>query len=164
MLEQHPFGDFVPANAKCFLLGSFATKPMLGYEWFYANGRNQFWPIMEAVYYRELRTKLAQQQLFVDLRMALSDVIIQCERQNNSNLDMNLKNIVVNPAIPTILQENPIERIYFSSRFAEGLFKKHFRNQFNELEFVTLPSPSPRYAAMSKAEKIRKYKELLPKL
>jgi hypothetical protein len=31
------------------------------------------------------------------------------------------------------------------------------------VKFITLPSPSPRYAAMSKEEKIKKYKEVLPK-
>ena len=161
MLEKHPFGDFVPVNAKYFLLGSFATKPMPGYEWFYANGRNQFWPILEEVYKRELKTKTAQQKLFMDLKMALSDIILGCERQKNSNLDINLKNIIVNDAIPEIIKNNPIERIYFSSRFAETLFKRHFRALHSEVEWVVLPSPSPRYV-LKKEEKIRIYKELLP--
>jgi len=115
------------------------------------------------VYERELKTKLAQQQLFVDLQMALSDIILECERQNNSNLDMNLKNIVVNGAIPGILQNNAIEKIYFSSRFAETLFKRNFK-EFDEVEKIILPSPSPRYAALTKQQKVEKYKELMPKL
>lgn len=163
MAEKHPFGNFVPPNAKYFLLGSFATKPMPGYEWFYANGRNQFWPILEQVYNRELKTKAAMQKLFEDLGMALSDMILECERANNSNLDMNLKDIVVNSAIPTILQTNPIERIYFSSRFAETLFKRHFK-EFAAVKQIVLPSPSPRYAKLTKQQKAEKYKELLPKL
>ncbi len=164
MIEKHPFDDFIPANAKYLLLGSFATKPFPGYEWFYANGRNQFWPILEAVYGRELQTKSAQQQLFRDLHMALSDVILECERHNNSNLDINLKNIVVNNAISDILQNNIIKRIYFSSRFAETLFKRHFKKLYGEVEKIVLPSPSPRYAAMTRQQKVEKYIELMPKL
>ena len=85
---------------------------MPGYEWFYANGRNQFWPILEEVYKRELKTKTAQQKLFMDLKMALSDIILGCERQKNSNLDINLKNIIVNDAIPEIIKNNPIVYIF----------------------------------------------------
>ena len=164
MFEKHPFGNFVPPNARYFLLGSFATKPMPGYEWFYANGRNQFWPILEEVYARELKTKAAMQELFIDLKMALSDMILECDRLNNSNLDMNLKNIVVNDAISGIVKDNAIERIYFTSRFAETLFKRHFKELAKEVEWVVLPSPSPRYATLIKAEKIKKYKELMPAL
>jgi len=163
MPEKHPFGNFVPPNAKYFLLGSFATKPFPGYDWFYANGRNQFWPILEEVYERELKTKATMQKLFYDLGMALSDMISECERINNSNLDMNLKSIVVNNAIPEILEANPIIRIYFSSRFAETLFKRHFK-EFMAVEHIVLPSPSPRYARLTKQQKVAKYKELMPKL
>lgn len=163
MAEKHPFGDFVPSNAKYFLLGSFVTKPSHPYEWFYANGRNQFWPILEVVYSRELKTKAEQQKMFVDLKMALSDMILECERLNNSNLDINLKNITVNSAVEKILQQNPIEKVYFSSRFAQTLFKRHFKKFDGEVEQIVLPSPSPRFT-MRKEEKIERYKILLPKL
>ncbi len=63
MLEIHPFGDFVPAKIKYLMIGSFVTKPSNPYDWFYANGRNQFWPIMEAVYGRFFPTRENQQKL-----------------------------------------------------------------------------------------------------
>jgi G:T/U-mismatch repair DNA glycosylase len=69
-------------------LGSFVTKPTSPYEWFYANGRNQFWPILESVYHRNLKTKADMQKLFVELKMALTDIILECEREKNSNLDI----------------------------------------------------------------------------
>ena len=167
MLEKHPFGVFVPKNAKYLLLGSFTTKPFDGYEWFYANGRNQFWPILEAVYGRQLQNKKAQQNLFEQLGMAIGDIILECEREKNSNLDMNLKSLVFNTkAIVEILQKNNIKKIYFSSRFVEKLYKKEFKDlvsKYPEVELITLPSPSPRYVLMTKSQKISKYKQLLPK-
>lgn len=66
MLEVHPFGNFVPKQVKYVMIGSFVTKPSNPYEWFYANGRNQFWPIMEAVYNKTFDTKDKQQQLFIN--------------------------------------------------------------------------------------------------
>lgn len=168
MAEIHPFGNFIPKNCKYLFLGSFTGKNVEGYDWFYGNKRNQFWSIMQKVFKRELSTKSAKQALFKDLEMAITDTILSCERENNSNLDKNLKNIVLNiEAVNKIIFENQIKTIYFSSRFAEKLFKKYFKNiilKFTNLNFITLPSPSPRYAAMSKLGKIARYKELLPRL
>ena len=167
-VETHPFGDFVPKETIYLMLGSFVTKPSNPYEWFYANGRNQFWPIMSEVYGTSFDTKGKQQQLFTDLKMALSDIILSCQRKLNSNLDINLINIVYNtPAIKTIIAKNKITKIFFTSRHVENLFAKEFKDIQPELanvELVCLPSPSPRYASVSKVEKIKIYKQLLPTL
>ena len=96
MIETHPFGNFIPPNTKYLLLGSFTTKPSDDYLWFYANGRNHFWPIMEVVYGLKLDTKQKQQSLFEKLNMALADIILSCERKSGSNLDNNLTNIAYN--------------------------------------------------------------------
>ena len=168
MIERHPFGNFVLPNSRYLLLGSFVTKPTHKYEWFYANGRNQFWPILEEVYKVPLKTKKAQQALFVKLKMAIADIILECERVKSSNLDINLKCLVFNTtAISAILAKNKIEKIFFTSRFVEKLFRKEFKDaiqKYPKIDLITLPSPSSRYAVMNKAEKIRNYKKVLPKL
>ena len=168
MIETHPFGDFVPNNTKYLLLGSFTTRPSEGYEWFYANGRNQFWPIMQEVYGLDFSTKKQQQKLFIQLEMALADIILSCERRKNSNLDVNLFNITFNTqAIKTIIIKNKIQKIFFTSRHVETLFRKQFKEvveKYPEIKLITLPSPSPRYALITKAEKIKRFRKLLPKL
>lgn len=168
MIEKHPFGDFIPKKTRYLMLGSFVTKPSNPYEWFYANGRNQFWPIMQEVYGLEFSTTDQQQKLFIQLKMALADIILSCERRKNSNLDMNLFNIVYNiQAITAIISKHKIQKIFFTSRHVENLFSKVFKDISqitSKIELICLPSPSPRYAAMSKAEKIARYKALLPKL
>lgn len=168
MLETHPFGDFVPNKVKFVMIGSFVTKPSNPYDWFYANGRNQFWPIMEAVYTKTFNTKQKQQQLFIDLEMALTDIILSCERLKNSNLDVNLFNITYNiEGINTILSQNSIEKVYLTSKNVEKMFRKQFKDTLilkPGLKIIDLPSPSPRYAIITKQEKIKRYKELLPKL
>jgi hypoxanthine-DNA glycosylase len=168
MLEVHPFGNFVPKKIKYLMLGSFVTKPSNPYEWFYANGRNQFWPILETVYTSKFDTKEKQQKLFTDLRMALADIILSCERKKNSNLDVNLFNITFNTeAITDIIRQTRPEIVFFTSRHVENLFRKLFKTvivDYPETELICLPSPSPRYAQMTKLQKIAKYKELLPRL
>lgn len=167
-METHPFGNFIPQKSQYLLLGSFAARAAEGYDWFYGNKRNQLWPIMEEVYGVKLDTKARRQRLFQRLGMAVTDIILSCERKNNSNLDTNLTNIVYNTkAVKSILQKNKIKAIFFSSRFAERLFRRQFKDviqQFPQTKLVILPSPSPRYAVMSIVEKISWYKELLPEL
>jgi hypoxanthine-DNA glycosylase len=168
MVETHPFGDFVPEKVKYLMLGSFVTKSSSPYDWFYANGRNQFWPIMEEVYSSDFSTKERQQRLFVQLKIALADIILSCERKKNSNLDINLFNIVYNTkGVTTILKNHTIEKIFFTSRYVEKMFKRQFKDiiqQYTKIELICLPSPSPRYAMLTKQTKIKRYKALLPKL
>lgn len=174
MIETHPFGNFVPQNAKYLILGSFTGRQAVkgstatddAYDWFYGTKRNQFWSILEGVYGIELKNKQRKQDLFSKLGIAMADIIYQCERKEGNNLDTNLGNIVYNiDAIKEILETHPIEIILFSSRFVENKFKKVFKditNRYPSVHLITLPSPSPRYAQMSKEQKIQRYKELLP--
>jgi hypoxanthine-DNA glycosylase len=176
MIETHPFGNFVPADAKYLILGSFTGKEAVkgapetddAYDWFYGTKKNQFWPILKKVYNRELKDISAKQQLFTKLGIAITDIIVQCERKNDSNLDNNLINIAYNEEpIFQILKSHKIKKILFTSRFVEKKFKVVFKDiveNFSCIQYATLPSPSPRYALMSKEEKIQKYKELLPKM
>lgn len=163
MIETHPFGSFVPVEAYYLLLGSFTGQD--SGNWFYGTKRNQFWKILSEVYGRELVERNQRENLFRDLRLAVTDVIYQCERAKGSNLDNNLINIVYNiKMIEEIIENNKIEKIFFSSRFVENKFKQLFKDRFGKIELVTLPSPSPRYARLSLSEKIEKYKSLLPRL
>jgi len=171
MIETHPFGVFAPPKVKYLLLGSFIAIKRSGddsYDWFYGSKRNQFWPIIEEVYKVKLSNKKAKQDLFSRLSIAIADIIHQCERKDNNSLDSNLTNAVYNSdAINRLLGENPIERILFSSRFVEKEFRKHFKKlieKYPDIELVTLPSPSPRYAAMSREEKVKRYSRVFPKL
>jgi hypoxanthine-DNA glycosylase len=172
MSETHPFGNFVPSNAQYLILGSFTGKRTEedisnGYDWFYGTKRNLFWPILQEVYGKSLQTKENKQKLFSNLGIAITDIILSCERKSNSNLDMNLINIILNSEVSNILNNNKIKKIFFSSRFVEKLFRKHFKeliNQHPEIDLITLPSPSPRYAAMSRSQKVSYYKDVLPGL
>lgn len=169
MIETHLFGMFVPKVAKYLFLGTFSAKlENTSYDWYFTSKRNQFWQIMSVVYGRDLVNKEDRQKLFSDLKMAIGDVILECERRDNTSADNNLINIKFNlKAIEKVVSENKIEKIFFSSRMAETLFKRNFKKiikSYSEIVLITLPSPSPRYAKMTKLEKIRRYGDLLPKL
>lgn len=167
MREKHLFGNFVPPNAKYMILGSFTAKIPSdnSYSWFYDTKRNQFWPILEKVYEIKLDTKTKKKELFTRLKIALADIISSCERSRNTSSDTNLINCSYNQSIKSIINKNPIEKIYFTSRFVENKFKNLFSKsagKFNKENLIYLPSPSPRNARLTLEEKVRVYKEQLP--
>ena len=169
MREKHPFGSFVPAGAKYLFLGTFVTKrDEATNNWFFSSRRNQFWEILGEVYGRKLADRKEKQDLFSELKMAITDIILECERSKNTNADNNLINLVFNvKTINEVLDKNKIEKIFFSSRYAEIFFRRNFKElikKYPKIERVTLPSSSPRYARMRKEEKVKKYRDLLPKL
>jgi hypoxanthine-DNA glycosylase len=168
MIETHPLEPFVPKNSKYLLLGSFVGRSSsLQNMWYYGTKTTQFWRILEGVYGLKLSTQKDKERLFSKIKLAITDTILQCEREKGNNSDINLINVVYNVhAVENILKENQVERIYFSSRFAENNYRKHFKSvieKYPNIELVTLPSPSPRYAAMPFKAKVERYKELLPK-
>jgi hypoxanthine-DNA glycosylase len=169
MLETHPFGSFVPSQARYLILGSFPGKNSnLYFEWFYGSNRNQFWHIMEIVYNIKLNNKTDKINLLSAQRIALADVFFQVERKNNSNLDSNLTNPIINiKAISDILKRNEIRKIFFTSRFVENIYRKNFKKliiKYPTITLVTLPSPSPRYARLTLLQKSKIYNKALPKL
>jgi hypoxanthine-DNA glycosylase len=168
--ETNPFAVFCPPQAKYFILGSFVAKDGRKghkYDWYYSNGRNQFWPMLEEIYARELNTLAKQQKLFSELGIAIADIIYQCIRHNNSSLDVNLTDHVYNiKPIRKVLENNPIQKILFTSRFVEKEYKKQFKanvEDFPDITLVTLPSPSPRYT-IKRIKKLEVYKRELPTL
>ena len=167
LIESHPFEAFVPKGIEYLIVGSFPGREHTQSavpedQWFYGARRNQFWKILEGVYSRELKNRAEKEALFTELRMGITDVIRRAVRLENSNLDQNLDIIEYNhDRIEAILKQKTLKKVFFTSRFVEKEFKKAFPD-YSHTE--VLPSPSPRYATISLAQKVAIYKEKLPKL
>ncbi len=166
MIEKHPFGSFVPQKSKFLILGSFPGKEGLRGDWYYGGRINQFWKIMEKVYDKKLNNIKDKKRFLIDLKIAIADIISECERIKNNNSDENLKVIKYNIVeIKNIIRNNPIEKIFFTSLYVEKLFRKNFKGlilKYPKISIFSLPSPSPRFAKISLKEKIKIYKKLLP--
>jgi hypoxanthine-DNA glycosylase len=167
LIESHPFEAFVPRGIEYLIVGSFPGRehtqsPVPEGQWFYGARRNQFWKILEGVYGRELKHRTEKEALFTELRMGITDIIRRAVRLENSNLDQNLDIIEYNDdRIAAILKQKTLKKVFFTSRFVEKVFKLAFPDYPNT---EVLPSPSPRYATLSMAQKVAIYKEKLPNL
>lgn len=152
--EKHPFEAFVPKQARYLLLGSFPCnrnlrgdkEPAYG-EWFYCgSGKSAFWSIMELVYEADLPTgdRHSKEELLTKYGIAITDIALEIERKKPDCLDNNLKILAYNTqAIQEILQNNPIEAIFFTSRFVEKAYIKHIQPKGSTIPLVYLLSPSP---------------------
>jgi len=167
MIEKHPFRPFIPKDCKILVIGSFpgkeSTQEKRQDDWFYGANRNQFWKLLENVYGVELKTKNDKQELFEKAKIGITDLIVSCERNENSSSDSNLTNRVYNSMIPEIIENNPILKILFTGKGVYNEFREHFNIPEN-IELITLPSPSPIYRRMSFEEKAENYKKHFPKL
>ena len=158
MLATHPFDAFVPKGAVVLILGSFPSLKSFENNFYYAHPQNQFWKLLAAVYDEESPESIAAKGTFLDKhKIALWDMVQSCERENS--LDSNLKKIAVND-IEAFLQQYPtIEKICFTGKTAEKLYKQHFEHL--TVPTFYLPSPSPAYRAMKFEEKLMEYRAIL---
>jgi hypoxanthine-DNA glycosylase len=167
MIEKHPFPPFIPKDCKVLVIGSFpgkeSTQEKRLDDWFYGANRNQFWKLLENIYGFELKTKDDKKKLFDKAKIGITDIIESCERNENSNSDSNLINKVYNSQLTEIIESNPIEKILFTSKGVNKEFCQNFMIPEN-VNLITLPSPSPIFRRMSFEEKAEKYKTQFPRI
>ena len=156
-IVEHPFKPIVFKDTKILILGSFPSIKSFKKSFYYANPRNQFWKILEAVTSYPINNRDQKLWLLKEAKFGLWDMIKECSRDNS--LDSSLENEEVND-IGSFLEKYPsITKIAFTGKKAEALFKVHF--DYLDIETVYLPSPSSAYAKMSFDKKVAIYKKEL---
>lgn len=154
---SHPFPPIIDAHTRILFLGSFPSIASFEHSFYYAHGRNAFWPIMEEIFGVKLGNNSDKKNFCLAHGIGLWDVIASCERSNSS--DTNLKNIVPNDFIALLETFPNIQAVAFTGKKAQDLFIKYFQEL--PIEKVLLPSTSPAHAAMTRAEKAALYKLFL---
>lgn len=156
-MAKHPFGPIIFKDSKILILGSFPSLKSFENSFYYAHPKNQFWKILAEISGYPVNNRDQKIWLLKELKIALWDIVASCNRENSS--DNNLKDIVPND-IEKLLQNYPsLKTIAFTSKLAQKVYNKHFKEL--GIETIYLPSPSPAYASMSLEEKVAKYRELL---
>lgn len=150
----------IDVEAHVLILGSMPGAQSLRMQQYYAHPRNQFWPIIAALFghegpfsnYREKCDFLMQNQL------GLWDSIHQCVRKGS--LDSAIRDEEPNN-IPGLLRGHPgIRLVGFNGSKSFEVFKKHFGFDLLKvpgIDYVRLPSTSPTPSRRPKSleEKIR---------
>ena len=156
-LLTHPFKPIVYKDTKILILGSFPSIKSFENDFYYAHPSNKFWKILESVTTYPVNNVDQKLWLLKECKLGLWDMIRECRRENS--LDSSLENEELNNISNVLETFNSINKIAFTGRKSETLFKMHF--SYLDIETTYLPSPSSAYAAMNFENKVKAYKQAL---
>jgi len=160
----HPFKPIIFETSKILILGTFPSIKSFENEFYYSHPRNQFWNILAIVFNDKKPESIEEKINFLKKhKIALWDAVCECTRKQGNSRDDNLE--IIKPCdIENVLKKYPnIKKVAVTSRTAEKVIKKHYKNSpFSILNSpLYLPSPSPLNARMKIQKKAEKWKELL---
>ena len=161
-MPSYGFGPIADASARVLILGSLPGRLSLEMRQYYAQPRNAFWPIMG----RLLRFEpvMPYDRRIAELKkacVALWDVCASADR--TGSLDTAIVNSSVRPNDfdAFLTKYSGITTVYFNGGKAAALYAKLVMPRLSavhhQLKYVALPSTSPAHAAMSMAEKLRRW-------
>lgn len=174
MNELSCFPPIINRATRTLILGTMPGQASLEAQQYYAHPRNQFWPMMEALF--SIRCSWPYAKRTAELLKAgvgVWDVLQSCVREGSLDSAIKSDSVVVND-FATLLDRCPqLDQIVFNGAMAERLFHRHSApklQQRAELEQVKLmpkltrmPSTSPANASLSFAAKLDQWAIIRPK-
>ncbi|WP_238593973.1 DNA-deoxyinosine glycosylase [Lebetimonas natsushimae] len=161
---KHPFKPIIFKTSEILILGTFPSIKSFENNFYYSHPKNHFWDILGIVFNDKKPATIEEKIEFLKKhKIALWDSICECKRKNGNSRDDNLE--ILKPCdIESLLKIYPnIKKVAVTSRVAEKIIKKHFKNSpYSILHSpIYLPSPSPLNARLKLNEKAKIWKKLL---
>lgn len=153
--KESSFAPIVANNSCILILGSFPSVLSVKYDFYYANKRNQFWPIINEIFAADAKTNTQRKNLVLRNRLALWDSVQMCERKNSS--DSELKVMKGNDIKGLLAKYPQIHTIFFNGKKSQQVYNKYHKDI--KIYTKALPSTSPAYAAMKYEAKLQIYRE-----
>jgi hypoxanthine-DNA glycosylase len=144
-------------GARVLILGSFPSERSLQSGEYYANRRNQFWPLLGAVFDFDADLPYEGRISAVTQHgVALWDVVHSCRRAGSMDAKIDRKSLVVNDFGLLLTDYPTIERVFVNGLTAFDLFERHVDTA---LPAVRLPSSSGALP-MTFADKLARWREV----
>lgn len=142
----HPIPPLFNTQSETLILGSFPSVKSREAAFFYGHPQNRFWAVIAAVFEGEKPlTVEAKKELILSNKLALWDVIAQCEIEGSA--DSTITNVKAND-LSVILESSNIKRIFVNGKTAEKYYNKYTYPKTG-IKAVCLPSTSPANATWS---------------
>ncbi|HDR74334.1 MAG TPA: DNA-deoxyinosine glycosylase [Methanoculleus sp.] len=149
-------------DARVLILGSFPSEQSLEKEEYYANPRNQFWHIMEALFSIDPALPYGERcAALVDRGVALWDVVASCRRAGSS--DAAIRDAAANDIEGFLARHRRVRHIALNGTTgAEAQLRRHNPGIFSlpGISVATYPSTSPAHARLTLAEKVAAWEEI----
>lgn len=156
------FAPIIPTEPKLLVLGTMPSLVSIEESFYYAHPRNAFWPILSAQLGRTLKSNEDKRKACDDLGVLVWDVLQSCQR--SGSLDSAIRSPLANDFESLFKFYPNLHAVAFNGQAAEKLFKTKVVKQQRlpeRLEFISLPSTSPAYAAMTFEDKRLLWQEKL---
>lgn len=141
------------------ILGTMPGERSIELNQYYGHKGNQFWKLMFDIFNQSFTDSYTDRiALLTKNKIALWDVLSSCEREGSA--DSKIKNAIANNFKLFYKKHPNIKHVFFASKEAEKLYEKHVE-QFDELTYHTLPSPSGANASKTYAAKLMEWEVIL---
>lgn len=162
---RHRAPCFAPIAARRpekLILGTAPGVKSLAEQQYYAHPQNQFWRIMGMLFDMPVATYAQRVALIKKNRLALWDVLSDCERHGSLDSNIDPDTIEVNDFERFFAQYPRITDVFFNGGTAEKEFVRRVMPQLPEemsmrLKMKRLPSTSPAHAGMRLEKKIKEW-------
>ena len=151
----HPIPPLFDKDSETLILGSFPSVKSREAAFFYGHPQNRFWAVVAEVFSKEKPlTVEAKKELILSNKLALWDVIAQCEIKGSA--DSTITDVTAND-LSIILENSRVRRIFVNGKTAEKYYNKYTYPETG-IKAVCLPSTSPANAAWSIARLVDAWK------
>ncbi len=159
------FEPVADQRARILILGSMPGVASLQAGQYYGLPRNAFWPIMGRLFGAGPELPYEQRlQVLKDQRIALWDVLAQCNRPGSLDSAIDMKTARPNDFRSLFRRHRSIRQVFFNGAKAAELYRRHVLPEI-ELEapyltYTRLPSTSPAMASLSFEQKLEAWSAL----
>jgi double-stranded uracil-DNA glycosylase len=156
------FGAVASLNARVLVLGSLPGRVSLRMRQYYAQPRNSFWRLMGRQF--NFRDDLGYQSRLIALkksRVALWDVCASAHRPGSLDASIDIASVRPNDFAAFFAKYDQIHTVFFNGSKSAALYRQlvlpKLPATLRSLGYVALPSTSPAHAAMTYAEKLKRW-------
>ncbi|RVU42098.1 DNA-deoxyinosine glycosylase [Rheinheimera riviphila] len=154
-------------NAKVLILGSMPGQASLDSQQYYGHPRNQLWPLLQQLFGVDASLDYPSRcQQALAAKVALWDVIGNCQRQGSLDSAIVGSSIRFNPLVELCQQLPDLQKIWLNGGKAVQSFRQYQRQQSTSWPDSTitvheLPSTSPAHASLTFAAKLELWRQAL---
>jgi hypoxanthine-DNA glycosylase len=162
-VHSQGFPPIARRDARVLVLGSLPGQESLRRRQYYAQPRNAFWPIMGALCGAgpELRYAERGRRLRAS-GIALWDVCAAAVRAGSLDAAIEAGSVLPNDFAAFFARHRAVGLVCFNGRTAAALYRRHvlptLGPELARLPTLDLPSTSPAHAALTRAEKLARWR------
>lgn len=151
-------------DARLLILGSLPGVASIAATQYYAHPRNQFWPMMQALFQVERSVPYAERLAQLQhAGVALWDLLDSAERPGSLDSAIVTDSMQINDLSALIAQLPQLHTLALNGAKASQLLQRYQKSTPlpAHLRILALPSTSPAHAALNFTQKLQQWQQLL---